>query len=258
MSNLFDLSGRVALVTGAASGLGASAALAYANSGADVALLDLNEGSMQQSVKEIETLGRKAITIKCNVADEANVRAAVQQAHNELGSIDILLNCAGVARNGGIDTTSEEEWDFVMDINLKGVYLVSKYVIPYMRENKYGRVVNISSVNSLVADKNPQLWRHSYNASKGGVRGLTIGMAASYGMDNITVNALCPGLFETGMTKDTLFKADQFMQMYNALNPMGRPANPGELDGPILFFSSEASAYVTGQWLAVDGGFSIV
>lgn len=258
MNNLFDLNGKVALVTGAGSGLGASAAKAYAEYGADVALLDLGTEQTEQIAKEIEAMGRKAVAIKCNVANEENVKQAVGEAIEKLGKVDILLNNAGVAVSGSVESMTEEEWNLINDVNLKGVFLVSKYVLPGMRERKYGKVVNISSVNSLIADKSPMLVRHAYNATKAGVRGLTIGMAASYGIDNITVNAICPGLFKTGMTKDSLFKAEEFLQTYNALNPMGRPANDGELNGTVLFLSSDASAYVNGQWIAVDGGITIV
>ena len=144
-----------------------------------------------------------------------------------------------------------------MDINVKGIFLMCKYVIPQMKEQKYGRIINVASVNAIVADKPMTLVRHVYNASKAAVLGLTKGMAATYAQNGITVNAVGPGLFESEMTADTLFKHESFMQMYNSLCPASRPGRRGELNGPVLFLSSDACSYTTGQFIVVDGGFSI-
>jgi gluconate 5-dehydrogenase len=135
---------------------------------------------------------------------------------------------------------------------------MSKYIVPQMRERKYGKIVNIASVNAIIADKSPMFTRHAYNASKAGVRGLTMGMAATYGQDGITVNSIGPGLFETEMTSDGLFGNQQFMDYFNANNPMNRPGAKGELNGTIIYLSSDASSYVTSQHIIVDGGGSIV
>ena len=170
------------------------------------------------------------------------------------GRIDILLNNAGVAVRGGVETLSQEDWDRSMNINVKGMYMMSKYVIPHMKAQNYGKIVNISSVNALIGDKNDMFIRHAYNTSKAAVLGLTLGMACSYGQFNITVNAVCPGLFESEMTQNTLFKSEAFLQGYSAQCPMGRPGRHGEVSGPVLFFSSDASSYVTGQRIIVDGG----
>lgn len=231
--NLFDLSGRVAVVTGASSGLGADAARAYAEYGADVALLARRRDRLEALAAEIEKTGRRALAVACDVSDEASVKAAVEEI-------------------------AAEDWDRAMAINVKGMYLMCKYIVPHMRERRYGRIVNIASVNAVIGDKNPQLARHVYNASKAAVRGLTTGMAASYGLDNITVNSIGPGLFESEMTENTLFKHEDFMKMYNMLSPAGRPGRRGELNGTIVYFSSEATSYVTGQHIIVDGGTSIV
>jgi NAD(P)-dependent dehydrogenase (short-subunit alcohol dehydrogenase family) len=192
------------------------------------------------------------------VTDEEQVRKAIGQVVARFGKIDILLNNAGVAVPGTVEQLTTDEWDKEMNTNVRGAYLVCKYVVPHMRERRYGKIVNISSVNALIADKSPLLARHVYNASKAAVLGLTIGMAASYGVDGITVNAVCPGLFESEMTEDTLFKNEEFMRMYNFTDPMSRPGRRGELNGTILYFSSDASSYVTGQHVVVDGGASIV
>ena len=226
---MFDLTDKVAVVTGASSGLGADSARAYAQNGANVVLLARRKEKLEQVAAEISGMGRK-----------------------------VLLNNAGVAVRGGVDTLTVEDWDRAMDVNVKGMFIMSKYVVPHMKEQNYGKIVNISSVNALIGDKADMFIRHSYNASKSAVLGLTIGMAASYGQFNITVNAVCPGLFESEMTKDTLFKSEAFLQGYSAQCPMSRPGKRGEVSGPVLFFSSDASSYVTGQHIVVDGGTSIV
>lgn len=256
--NLFDLSGRVAVVTGASSGLGADAARAYAEYGADVALLARRRDRLEALAAEIEKTGRRALAVACDVSDEASVKGAVEEVIARFGKVDILLNDAGMAVPGTVEEIAAEDWDRAMAVNVKGMYLMCKYIVPYMRKQKYGRIVNIASVNAVIGDKNPQLARHVYNASKAAVRGLTTGMAASYGLDNITVNSIGPGLFESEMTENTLFKHDDFMKMYNMLSPAGRPGRRGELNGTIVYFSSEASSYVTGQHIIVDGGTSIV
>lgn len=236
MDNLFDLTGRVAVVTGASSGLGADAARAYAGQGADVALLARRVEKLKTVADEIAATGRKVLVVGCDVTDEEQVRKAIGQVVARFGKIDILLNNAGVAVPGTVEQLTTDEWDKEMNTNVRGAYLVCKYVVPHMRERRYGKIVNISSVNALIADKSPLLARHVYNASKAAVLGLTIGMAASYGVDGITVNAVCPGLFESEMTEDTLFKNEEFMRMYNFTDPMSRPGRRGELNGTILYF----------------------
>ena len=251
---MFDLKGKIAVVTGASSGLGRDAALAYAN----VCVLAIRIEKIESLAKEIEALGVESIAIKCDVTNEEEVKVAVETIVNKFGRVDILLNNAGIAVRGGVETLSEEEWDKSMDTNVKGIYLVSKYVIPVMKKQNYGKVVNVSSINALLADKADIFIRHSYNASKAAVLGLSRGMAASYAQFGITVNSVCPGLFESEMTEDTLFKSQEFLKSYNTLCPASRPAKKGELNGTILYFSSDASSYVTGQHIVVDGGLSIV
>lgn len=258
MENCFDLEGKVAVVTGASGGLGADAAMAYAQNGADVALLARRKDRLEALAKEIESTGRKALAVQCDVANEESVENAIEEVINYFGKIDILLNNAGVAIRGGVCDLCVEDWDKGMDVNVKGIYLVSKHVIPHMIENNYGKIVNTSSINSVAGDKNDVFIRHVYNASKAAVRGLTMGMACSYGKYGITINAVGPGLFESEMTADTLFKSDEFLEAYSRIVPLNRPAKKGELNGPILFLSSEASSYVTGQTIFVDGGFSVV
>lgn len=190
MENLFDLSGKTAVVTGASSGLGADAALAYAQAGADVALLARRVEKLNEVKTEIEELGRKAIVVVCDVTQEDSVKEAMENVLAVFGHIDILLNNAGIAVRGGVDSMTTEEWDKSFDTNVKGTFLASKYVIPQMKERGYGKIINIASVNAVIADKNDMFIRHSYNASKSAVLGLTKGMACSYARYGITVNAM--------------------------------------------------------------------
>lgn len=258
MKDLFNLKGKVAVVTGASSGLGRSAALAYAEYGADVAVLGIDINKLDDVKEEIEKKGRKAIAIKCDVTNEEEVKSAVNQIIKEFTHIDILLNNAGVAVRGGVETLKEEDWDKSFNVNVKGMYLMSKYIIPGMKERKYGKIVNIASVNAIIADKNDVFIRHSYNASKAAVLGLTTGMACSYAKYGITVNAIGPALFKTGMTENTLFKSEEFLNGYNMLNPSSRPGKEGELNGTVLYLSSDASSYTQGQFIVVDGGGALV
>ena len=258
MANLFDLTGKVAVITGASSGLGADAALAYAEAGADVALLARRGEKLNEVKAGLEKTGRKILAVGCDVTKEDSVQAAVGTVLKEFGHIDILLNNAGIAVRGGVDSMSVEEWDRSFDTNVKGIFLVSKYVVPQMKERGYGKIVNIASVNAVIADKNDTFIRHSYNASKSAVLGLTKGMACSYARYGITVNAIGPALFESEMTAGTLFKSEAFLQGYSAMNPAGRPGNKGELNGTVLYLSSDASSYVQGQFIVVDGGGAIV
>lgn len=258
MRNLFDLTGKAAIVTGASSGLGADAARAYAEYGANVALLARRKGKLEALAEEINQAGGKAIAIQCDVANEESVKKAVEEVFAVFGNVDILLNNAGIAVSGSVEKLTVEDWDRSMDINVKGIYLMCKYVVPSMREQKYGKIVNIASINAIIADKSPELARHVYNTSKAAVRGLTMGMAATYMIDNITVNSIGPALFESEMTENSLFKHEAFMNMYNAITPAGRPGEKGELNGTIIYLSSDASSYVTSQHIIVDGGNSVV
>lgn len=257
MANLFDLTGKIAVVTGASSGLGADAAVAYADQGASVALLARRKEKLDSLVEKIRAAGHEAIAVQCDVSSEESVKTAVDEVLKHFGKADILLNNAGIAFGGSVENMTEEQWDKAMNTNVKGIFFTCKYLVPQMKERKYGRIVNIASVNAIVADKPAALVRHAYNASKAAVLGLTKGMAASYAQYGITVNALGPGLFETEMTGDTLFKHQEFLKMYDALCPASRPGAKGELNGPVLFFSSDAASYTTGQFITVDGGFTI-
>lgn len=256
--NLFDLTGKTAVITGASSGLGADAARAYAEHGADVAILARRKNKLDVLAEELRSTGKKILPVECDVTSENSVKNAIAEIIKYFGKIDILFNNAGVAVSGSVEKLTVEEWDKEMNTNIKGSFLMCKYIVPYMRKQKYGKIVNNASVNAVVADKMPALARHVYNTSKAAMKGLTIGMAASYMQDNITVNAVGPGLFESEMTEDTLFKNEGFMKLYNDLCPASRAARKGELNGTVIYLSSDASSYVTGQYILVDGGFTIV
>lgn len=256
--NMFDLTGKIAVISGASSGLGADAARAYAQFGAKVALLARRKEKLENVAAEIRESGGTAFPVQCDASNEASVKAAIEEVVKEFGTIDILLNVAGVATRGGVDTLSEEEWDRVLNTNLKSDFLTSKYVIPHMKKKNYGKIVNFSSINGIKFDKPEDLAKHAYNASKAGVIGLTKGMAATYGRYNITVNAIAPALFESEMTGHGLFENESFMAHYSDICPMVRPGGRGELNGAIIFLSSDASSYVTGQLIVIDGGCSLV
>lgn len=255
---MFELNNKIAVVTGASSGIGYEAAIAYAKAGANVAVLARRKDKLDNLVTQINSLGHEAIAIQCDISKEDNVKKSIEQIISKFNTIDILLNNAGIAVRGGVDTLSEEMWDLSMNTNVKGVFLMCKYVIPHMKNKRYGKIVNIASENAFFADKADIAARHSYNASKAGVIGLTKGMAATYAKYGITVNSICPGLFESEMTSPIISNVKNFEESYNSMCPISRLSNRDELNGTILYFSSDASSYVTGQNIFVDGGISII
>jgi gluconate 5-dehydrogenase len=258
MKNLFDLTGKVAVVTGASSGLGVDAAQAYGFYGASVALLARRTDKLERTAELVRAQGAKALPLTCDVSDEGNVSQAIAKVMAEFGRIDILLNNAGMLVRGGVDDLELEDWNRIVGTNLTGVYLMCKHVIPHMKSQGGGKVVNIASINAVQSDKAVRLARHAYNATKAGVCGLTVGMAATYGVDNITVNSIGPGLFESEITENSLFKNPAYMQTFCDTDPMSRPGDRGELNGTIIYLSSDASSYVTGQYIIVDGGYAVV
>ncbi|SHJ30321.1 gluconate 5-dehydrogenase [Clostridium cavendishii DSM 21758] len=255
MKNLFDLTGKIVVITGASSGIGVQLAKAFALQGANVAIIARRYERLEVLAKELEKLGVESLAVKCDVSIEEDVKNAVASILNKFKKIDVLINNAGVASLGSVDEISEEEWNRVIDTNLKGIFLMSKYVVRNMKENSYGRIINTASVCGIVGSKNVPL--HAYNASKGAVINLTKGMATSLAKYGITVNGIGPGLFKSEMTEKTLFKPEN-LKIYNAVCPMGRPGKEGELDGAAIYFASDASSYTTGQTIFVDGGFTSI
>lgn len=255
MKNLFDLKDKVAIITGASSGIGAQLAKTFADQGANVAILARRYEKLEDLSKEIEAIGGKVLPVKCDVTKEDDVIKAVNAIMDKFGKIDILVNNAGVASIGSVENIEEAEWDRVMDANVKGTFLMSKHVVKHMKERKYGKIVNIASICGIVGSKAAPL--HVYNASKGAVVNLTRGMGTSLIQYGITVNGIGPSLFKTEMTQNSLFKED-FLKMYNTFCPAGRPGNTDELDGAVIYFASDASSYTTGQILFVDGGWTSI
>ncbi|MBE7413820.1 MAG: glucose 1-dehydrogenase [Deltaproteobacteria bacterium] len=249
MNGLFDLAGKAAIVTGGARGLGRAMALGLAGAGADVAVSDIID--TKEAVDGIRALGRKAIGVKADVGDEGSVRALVEKTIEDLGRVDVLVNNAGIFRISAAENMKTEDWDAVLDVNLRGQLLCAKEAGRHMIRQRSGKIINIASVAGLAAFPESA----AYNASKAGVILLTKTLAAEWGKHNIQVNAICPGLFETDMTRD-LTGDSSFMAFIRERVPLGRGARPEELAGTAVFLASRASDYVTGHALVIDGGWT--
>lgn len=257
MKNLFDMAGKVVVVTGASSGLGADMALGFAKAGATVVLVARRKDKLNVVRDIIGVYGGHAAVVPCDVTDEEQVRTAVKEIEGQLHRIDVLINNAGISVNGGVDSLADEEWNKAFKVNVSGMFLMAKYIVPIMKRQNHGRIINISSVAAMIAGKSDVFVRHADNASKAAVLGLTRGMACSYARFGITVNAVCPGLFETEMTAETLFMSKEFLEEHNRNNPTGRPAAKGELNSTLIYLAADESGYVQGQVIVVDGGMSI-
>ena len=253
--NLFDLTGKVAFVTGASSGLGVQFALALARQGADVAIAARRVEKLKDVKARIEAEGVKCLAVKLDVTDVAQIKSAVAETIAQFGKIDILVNNAGVGLTGPAESQSDDIWNKVIATNLNAVYYVAREVGAHMIERGYGRIINIGSIHSTVAM--PGLPVSAYATSKGGVAMMTKALASEWAKKGVTVNAIGPAYFPSEMTDDVLANPD-FYQLVSNLCPMGRPGRDGELDGALIYFASDASSYTTGQLLNVDGGWTTV
>lgn len=252
---MFDLTGRVVVVSGASSGLGAQMARGYAAQGADLVIMARRVEKLEALAEEIRKLGRRCLPIQCDVTDSAMVDAAAKKAEAEFGKVDVLVNCAGSAKNAGVLNMTNDEWDFTIDTDMTSVFYVTRAFGNIMKKHNYGRIINIASMYGLVG--NTAMDTVAYHTSKGGVVNFTRAVAAELAKYNITCNAICPGYFETELTVDTL-KTETFTAYMKATVPLGRYGVSGELNAGAIFLASDEASYVTGVILPIDGGYTCV
>jgi 3-oxoacyl-[acyl-carrier protein] reductase len=246
--------GRVAIITGAARGIGAGTAKRFADEGAAVAVLDINEEQAQDTAAGLGA--SKAIGVACNVADSASVEAAVGRVVEELGGLHILVNNAGITRDNLLFKLTEDDWDSVMNVHLKGAFLMSKAAQKTFVDQKYGKILNLSSVSA-----NGNRGQANYSAAKAGVQGFTRTLALELGPFGVNVNAIAPGFIATEMTDDTARRlkmdVDEFRKLNAEANPVKRVGFPEDIAAAAAFLCSDEASYITGQTLYVDGGAKI-
>jgi len=248
-----QLNGKVALITGGASGIGQATALLFAQEGARVAVADIDEEHGKAVVQEIESQGGQAIFIRCDVTRAGDCRGAVEATFERLGRLDILFNNAGIIRRADVVETTEAEWERVMDVNVKSIFLMSKYAVPVMARAGGGTIINTSSGWGLRGGRKAA----SYCASKGAVVNLTRAMAIDHGYQKIRVNCLCPGDVDTPMLRheaQQLGQPEAEFLAEAAERPLHRFGQPDEIAQAALYLASDTSSYVTGSALVIDGG----
>ena len=251
VDNLFDLTGRTALVTGASRGLGQSFARALAKAGADVAITSRRRELLADFQREIEGLGRRVAAVELDVTDYDSIQRAVSEAEQSLGKIDIVVNNAGMnIRKPALEITWDD-WNQVMDTNLRGAFFVAQAAARGMVQRGYGRVISVGSVTSVFG----YAGLAPYGASRGGIRQLTMSLADDWGPYGVTVNCLAPGFFKTYQNA-SIFENAEFVAKLEERTPLKRYGQPEDLEGMMVFLASDASAFVTGQTLLVDGGFT--
>ncbi len=256
MKNLFDLTGQVAVVTGASTGLGVQMAKALASQGANLVLMARRQNLLDENKAEIEKeYGVKVLAYACDITDTEKVKGAVAATMAEFGRVDILINNAGTGAVAPAAEITDEQFNNELQIDLFGTFVCAREFGKEMLKAHYGRIINISSMYGLVG--NMAATCAPYHAAKGGVCNLTRALAAEWGKEGITVNSICPGYFWTPLTQATL-ETDWFTEYAKGAIPVGRYGAEGELDTCTLFLASPASAYVNGQNIAVDGGYTCI
>ena len=248
----FRLDGRVALITGGGRGLGLGMALALAHAGADIALASRTSDELEAAADMIRALGRQALVVPTDVGDVAAVKAMVHRTAAHFGRLDILVNAAGINYRRPIETFTEEDWDKLMAINLKGAFFACQEARPIMKKQGSGKIINVGSIVFEIVVPNVAL----YAISKGGMRQMTRALALEYAADRINVNAIAPGRFWTKMT-DAFFSVPELYESAVSVIPLGRPGKPADLAGATVLLASDASDYITGQTIYVDGGWLI-
>ena len=252
---MFSLKGRVAVISGASSGLGKQMTYAFAEAGASLVILARRVEKLEEIKNDLEKKGTKVLAVKCDVTSTADIRNAAKKAEEEYGKVDILVNCAGSSKDKGVLEMNDEEWNFTIDTDLTSVFRMTRAFGNIMKKHNYGRVINIASMYGLVG--NTAMATVAYHSSKGGVVNFTRAVAAELAKYNITCNAICPGYFETELTRDVL-KTEEFTAYMKQAVPMGRYGHEGELNAGAIFLASDEASYVTGVILPIDGGYTCV
>ena len=252
---MFNLKNRVVVITGSSSGLGKQMAYAFAKQGANLVLLARRIEKLNELSQEIKALGVDALAIKCDVTKPNEIEESAKKVKEYYGKVDILVNCAGSAKNNGVLNMTDEEWNFTIDTDLNSVFYVTRAYANIMKENNYGRIINIASMYGMVG--NTALDTVAYHSSKGGVINFTRAVAAELAKYNITCNAICPGYFGTELTRDTL-NTKEFTDYMKLTVPLGRYGKEGELNAGAIFLASDEASYVTGVILPIDGGYTAV
>lgn len=252
---MFNYEGRIVVVTGASSGLGKQMSKAYARQGATVVIMARRVEKLEELANEIKEMGRECFSVKCDVTNVEEVNSAAKMVEEKYGKVDVLVNCAGSAKNAGVLEMTDEEWDFTIKTDMDSVFYVTRAFGNIMKKNHYGRIINIASMYGLVG--NMAMGTIAYHTSKGGVVNFTRAAASELAKEGITVNAICPGYFDTELTHDTLV-TPEFTSYMQATVPLGRYGVEGELNSAAIFLGAEESSYVTGVILPIDGGYTCV
>ena len=252
---MFDLKNRVVVISGASSGLGKQMARAFAKQGADLVILARRLERLEELKVELEKEGSKVLPVKCDVTSTEDINNAAKAAVNEFGKVDILVNCAGSSKDKGVLDMADDEWDFTINTDLTSVFKMTRAFANVMKDNNYGRIINIASMYGLVG--NDEIPTIAYHSSKGGVVNFTRAAAAELAKYNITVNTICPGYFYTELTTAVL-DTDRFQEFARTHVPMKRYGKEGELNAGAIFLASDEASYVTGIVLPIDGGYTCV